>query len=126
MENSLPSNSPKSNDELVWSRLLCSRSRNSNALSVDRLTLCMWAEGEYALNRRSSSFSSSEPSSTSSGLVGTGSGLENDATSAPSGPGSQGGSTSDSLSNPPSSATYEVPLPVDVIGSTSSLFVDVS
>ncbi|KAH1081946.1 hypothetical protein J1N35_021707 [Gossypium stocksii] len=126
LENSLPtSNSPKSNDELVRSRLLCGRSENSNASSTNRSTLCMWARGEYVPNRRYSS-SSSEPPSTSLGSVGISSGSENNAIYAPLRPGSQGGSTSDSSSDPPSFVTYEVPSSVDVVGSTSSLLVDVS
>ncbi|KAH1032704.1 hypothetical protein J1N35_044878 [Gossypium stocksii] len=123
LENSLPTfNSPESNDELARSRLLCGRSRNSNVSSSDRSTLCMWVRGEYALNRGSSSSSSEPPS----GSVGTGFGSKNNATSALSGPVSQGGSTSDLSSDLPSAATYEVPSPVDVVGSTSSLLLDVS
>ncbi|KAH1106595.1 hypothetical protein J1N35_010363 [Gossypium stocksii] len=74
--------------------------------------------GKYTVNRGSSS--SSEPPSSSLGLVGIGSGSENNATSAPSGSGSQGGSTLDSSSNLPSFATYHVPSSVDVLGSALS------
>ncbi|KAL1097159.1 hypothetical protein V6Z11_D05G016200 [Gossypium hirsutum] len=81
LENSLPTfNSPEFNYELVRSHILCDKSGNSNALSVDRSTLCMWVRDEYALNRESSS-SSSEPPSTSSGSIGTGFSLENNGTS---------------------------------------------
>ncbi|KAH1097959.1 hypothetical protein J1N35_014880 [Gossypium stocksii] len=125
LENSLPiSNSLESDEKLVRSCLLCGRSKNSNASSVDRSTLCMWIRGEYAVNHRSSSLFESPSSST--GSVGTGSGSKNITTSAPSGLGSRGGSISDSSSNPPSSATYEVPSPLDVVENTSSLLVDVS
>ncbi|KAK8302895.1 hypothetical protein V6Z12_D04G115200 [Gossypium hirsutum] len=62
----------------------------------------MWAGGEYALNRGFSS--SSELLSTSSASVGIGSGSKNKPTSTPSGPDSRGGSTSESSSNPQSSA----------------------
>ncbi|KAH1082285.1 hypothetical protein J1N35_022046 [Gossypium stocksii] len=86
LENSLPTfKSPKSNVEPIQSRVLCGRSRNSNTSSVDISILCMWAGGEYALNRGSSSFLS-EPLSTSSDGIGSGS--ENNATSAPPGSGS--------------------------------------
>ncbi|KAH1047526.1 hypothetical protein J1N35_038310 [Gossypium stocksii] len=79
LENSLPtSNSPKFNNELVQSRILCGRFGNSNASSVDRSTLYMSAGGEYALNR--GSFFSFEPSLISLGSVGIGFGLKNNAT----------------------------------------------
>ncbi|KAK5836358.1 hypothetical protein PVK06_012144 [Gossypium arboreum] len=83
-------------------------SRNSNASVANILTLCMWAGGEYTLSR--GSFSSlSKPPSMSSGSDGTSSGSENNAAYAPLRLGSRDGSTSDSSSNLPSSATYEVP-----------------
>ncbi|KAK5819881.1 hypothetical protein PVK06_024912 [Gossypium arboreum] len=60
-------------------------------------------------------------------IVGTDSGLENNATSESSTLGSQGGSTSNSLSSSfsdsPTFAILEVPLPVYIVGSTSSLLV---
>ncbi|KAH1073370.1 hypothetical protein J1N35_025698 [Gossypium stocksii] len=97
-------NSLESNNELVWSSLLCGKSGNSNPSFINRSTLCMWARG----------------------LVRIGFDSKNYTTSAPSMLGSRGRSISNSSSDSPQSAMYKVPSHVDVVGSTSSLLLDVS